>query len=159
MPRVFIGVGSNEGDRFKQISTALSAIAATPGIRLLQVAPIIETEPVGGPAQENYLNTAIEIETAIAPVDLLKALKAIEKKQGRNLNAQRWSARTIDLDILFYGDQVLETPDLVIPHPLMPKRLFVLEPLNELAGDFLHPALKQTVRSLLAQLQGNCCDA
>ena len=152
MPQVFIGVGSNEGDRFKNISDALTAIAATESTCLLEVAPIIETEPVGGASQEKYLNTAVSIETSLSPSGLLEALKAIERKQGRNMSAPRWSARPIDLDVLFYGDQILKTPELVIPHPLIAQRLFVLEPLCELAPGFIHPVLKQPVLSLLQEL-------
>lgn len=148
MPQVFIGVGSNEGDRFKEISDALTALAANDAVRLVQVAPIIETEPVGGPAQARFLNTVIEIETRLQPMALLNALKAIEKKQGRDFTAPRWSARPIDLDILLYDSLVLATAELSIPHPRMHERSFVLQPLLQLAPQVIHPVLAKSISQL-----------
>jgi 2-amino-4-hydroxy-6-hydroxymethyldihydropteridine diphosphokinase len=152
MSRVFLGVGSNEGERLAQISQALRTLSVVEGIRLIQMATVIETEPVGGPPQGPYLNTVVEIETALEPAALLRALKAIERAAGRRPSAEQWEPRPIDLDVLLYDDRVLNEPALIIPHPRMHERRFVLEPLAQLAPQLLHPILKQTVTNLLDRL-------
>ena len=154
MGRAFIGIGSNEGDRLAHISRAAAALGRLPGSRLVQMATIIETEPVGGPAQDSYLNTAVELETSLAPAALLQALQAIEAAQGRRRTGERWGPRPIDLDILLYDAQVLAGPDLIIPHPCLHERRFALEPLAELAPELAHPVLRQPIAALLARLPG-----
>lgn len=148
MNQVFIGVGSNEGDRLAMISAAVRAIGAVPGIRLLRMAPIIETEPVGGPPQEPYLNTVVEIETGLDPRALLERLQAVERQLGRVPSTQRWVARPIDLDILFYDELVTDAPQLTIPHPRLHERWFVLEPLAQLAPELIHPVLRRSIADL-----------
>lgn len=148
MSHVFIGVGSNEGDRLELISRAAQALDAVSGVRVIQMAPIIETEPIGGPPQGPYLNTVVEVETTLFPRDLLKALQAIERQLGRTPSAQRWAPRPMDLDILLYDDLTIEEPDLHIPHPRLHERLFVLEPLSQLAPAVIHPALRQSIAAL-----------
>ena len=155
MSRVFIGVGSNEGDRLANISKAMRTLAEGPGVRLVQMAPILETEPIGGPPQGPYLNTVVELETSVEPQALLSALQAIERQLGRAPARQRWAPRPIDLDLLLYGDRVVEEPTLTIPHPRMHERRFVLEPLVQLAPDTVHPLLHQTAAELLARLPAN----
>ena len=152
MARVFIGVGSNEGDRLEVISNAVRALGGINGIRLVQMATIAETEPVGGPPQAPYLNTVVEVETRLSPRELLRTLQAIERRLGRIPSSERWVARPIDLDVLLYDDRVMQEPDLCIPHPRMHERRFVLEPLAQLAPQCVHPALKQTIAELLAQV-------
>ena len=152
MSRVFIGVGSNQGDRLEAISKAARALGAIGGVRLLQMATVIETEPVGGPPQGPYLNTVVEVETRLQPRDLLKVLQAVERQLGRLPSAERWAPRPIDLDILLYDDLVMAEPDLSIPHPRMHERVFVLEPLVQLAPAAVHPLLKQTVAALRERL-------
>ena len=149
MSRVFIGVGSNEGERLECISHALQALNAVPGIRLIQMATIIETAPVGGPPQDPYLNTAAELQTTLTPRELLTTLQGIERRLGRTPSPQRWAPRPIDLDILLYDDLVIAEPDLVIPHPRMHERRFVLEPLVQLAPDLIHPTLRRAMSTLL----------
>jgi 2-amino-4-hydroxy-6-hydroxymethyldihydropteridine diphosphokinase len=151
MSRVFLGLGSNEGDRLACISSALQLMAAIPRVRLRQLATITETEPLG-PPQPPFLNTVVEVETTCHPVELLKLLKDIERRLGRLPAGERWGPRPIDLDLLLYDDRVIETPDLAIPHPRLHERRFVLEPLAQLAPDVVHPVLQRTIRALLAEL-------
>lgn len=152
MARVFIGVGSNEGDRLEMISKAASALATHSGIQVKQIAPIAETEPIGGPPQGLYLNTVIEIETTIEPEPLLDCLQEIERSLGRLRDQARWSARPMDLDLLLYDDRVLTTHRLIIPHPSIHLRRFVMEPLAQLAADLPHPVLKDSIATLLERL-------
>ena len=150
--RVFIGVGSNEGDRLERISQAVKALNAVEGVHVAQMALIAETEPVGGPPQEPYLNTVVELDTRLTPHELLAALQGIERRLGRAPSAVRWAPRPIDLDLLLYQDQVIHDERLVIPHPRMHERRFVLEPLAQLAPEAVHPALGQTIAALLDRL-------
>ena len=152
MSRVFIGVGSNEGDRLALISQAVQMVGAVRGIRLLQMAMIIETEPVGGPPQGPYLNTVLELETRQEPGPLLRVLQEIERGLGRTPAAQRWASRPIDLDVLLYDDRVVQQPGLTIPHPRMHERRFVLEGLVQLAPEVRHPILRETAATLLERL-------
>ncbi|MDP3703782.1 MAG: 2-amino-4-hydroxy-6-hydroxymethyldihydropteridine diphosphokinase [Candidatus Omnitrophota bacterium] len=150
--RVFIGVGSNEGDRLAHISQAIKALGAVDGIQVVQMAPIIETEPVGAPPQGPYLNTVVELDTTLEPVPLLGVLKHIERALGRVPSSQRWGPRPIDLDLLLFGDQVIHTAELTVPHPRLHERMFVLEPLAQLAPDAIHPLLRQSIAALRAHL-------
>ena len=152
MSRVFIGIGSNEGDRLANISRAVRAMGELPDVRLVQMATIIETDPVGGPPQDPYLNTVVELDTTLRPRELLATLQAIERQLGRVPSAQRWAPRPMDLDILLYEDQVIQEERLSIPHPRMHERRFVLEPLAQLAPEVQHPLLKQPIAALLSRL-------
>ena len=149
MSRVFLGLGSNQGERLAHLSRALRALSAVPGARVRQFAPIYETEPVGGPPQPLFLNTAVELETALAPLVLLEAIKRLERELGRVATAEHWGPRIIDIDILLYDQMIMDTPQLTIPHPRMHLRRFVLEPLAQLAPHLRHPVLHQTIAQLL----------
>ncbi len=147
MSRVFIGIGSNQGDRLQAISMAVRALGAVRDVRIVQMATVIETDPIG-PPQGRYLNTAVELETTRAPDELLAACKAIERSLGRTPSPQRWTPRVIDLDLLLYGAQVIDEPELRVPHPRLHERAFVLEPLAQLAPDVIHPVLRQPISAL-----------
>ena len=150
----YIGVGSNLGQRKENIFSSEKLIRSTSGIKFLRSSPIIETDPVGGPAQGKFLNAVFEIETLLLPETLLKALQDIEKSLGRKRSI-KWGPRKIDLDILLYGDRIVDRKDLQIPHPLLHKRRFVLEPLCQLNPSAEHPVLKKQIRWILEGLDEN----
>ncbi len=149
--RVFLGLGANLGDRRAHLVMAGNRLGKVRETRLLAMGPVIETAPVGPVEQGAYLNTAAKIETKLAPMELLAALQEIERDAGRTEKSQRtrWGPRELDIDILLYGDQVISTDELVVPHPLMHERLFVLEPLATIGSDAVHPILEMTVGMLL----------
>lgn len=132
MPICFLGIGSNLGQRRKNIKLALERIRGLKNTKIIKLSRIRETEPVGGPeGQKKFLNAAIKIDTQLLPLDLLRKLKAIENELGRK-QAVRWGPRTMDLDILLYGDKIIERQELKVPHPRLMERDFVLKPLLEL---------------------------
>lgn len=153
-----VGLGSNLGDRRLHILHGFEAIAAMPQTRMLARSSVVETEPVtlpGAPAQGRYLNAAALLRTSLSPRALLGALLEIERSRGRDRAREvRWGPRTLDLDLLVYGPQVVREPDLEIPHPRLAERRFVLEPLAQIAPDLLVPigAGAATVAALLARL-------
>jgi 2-amino-4-hydroxy-6-hydroxymethyldihydropteridine diphosphokinase len=145
---VYLGLGSNLGDREGHLERGLAAVAAR-GVRLTAVSSAYETEPVGGPAQGPYLNLVAAGETSLSPEALMQAALEAEAEAGR-VRGERNAPRTLDVDILFYGDVVRGTGDLTVPHPRLHERRFVLVPLAELAPALRHPALRRTVAELLA---------
>lgn len=147
MERVYLGVGSNLGNRQHYLDAARKLTEEIPRTRFLKSSSVIETDPVGGPPQGKYLNAVWEIETTLAPRELKNHLLKIEAQLGRKRNAKN-TPREIDLDILFYGDRVIEEKDLKIPHPRLQERFFVLIPLNEIASDKVHPGLKKSVKEI-----------
>jgi 2-amino-4-hydroxy-6-hydroxymethyldihydropteridine diphosphokinase len=150
MPIVYIGIGSNLGDRRNNCLRAI-ALLGTGGVKVLKRSSSHETEPWGVKEQPRFLNMAVEAETDMTPRELLSLLKKIEDRMGRTRTV-KWGPRTIDLDILFYGNIIIREPDLEIPHPLMHTRNFVLEPLREIAPQKVHPLLHRTVAELTAEL-------
>jgi 2-amino-4-hydroxy-6-hydroxymethyldihydropteridine diphosphokinase len=152
-----IGLGSNLGDRAATIARAIEALDSEPRIVVRAISSLLETPAMtlpGAPAQPAYLNGAIVVETDLPARDLLETLLRVERSLGRDrVNSPRWSARTIDLDLLLYGDQIIDEPGLVVPHPGLHVRDFVLIPLVEVAPSAIHPTLNASVRELLERLR------
>lgn len=144
----YIALGSNLGDRRAYLDRALQALRDQPGIVVSRISSYHETEPVGGPPQQGkYLNAAAELQTDLEPAELMRTLLEVEKGLGR-VRSEPNAPRTIDLDLLLYGDRVIDEPGLVVPHPRMHERLFVLEPLFEIAPQVIHPLLGRSIQSL-----------
>ena len=146
--RAFIGVGSNLGERERLIEQAEKTLAGHPKVKGLKSAPIYETEPVGGPPQRLFLNTVWEIETELSAQELMDLLLRIESGLGRT-RPKKNEPRSIDLDLLFFGDQVIQETHLTVPHPRLHERWFVLKPLWDLRSDWTHPVLKKSICELL----------
>ena len=136
MTTVYLGLGSNLGDRSGNLNSALTELSKK-GVRVLRVSEFIETDPVGGPPQGKYLNGVLKGETDLVPEELLAAIKDIERRLGRKKERIRNAPRPIDIDILFYGERNIQTADLQIPHPRLFERDFVLDPLKEIAPEML----------------------
>lgn len=157
--KAYIALGSNQGDRRAHLSAALDALRSLPGVLSVEPAPIYETDPVGGPpGQGKFLNTVAAVNTDLSPKQLLAELNQIEADRGRDRQAEteRCAPRTLDLDILLFGNEIIDASNesgLIVPHPRMHQRDFVLRPLNDIAPDAVHPVLKRTVRELLAELE------
>ncbi|MBI4226941.1 MAG: 2-amino-4-hydroxy-6-hydroxymethyldihydropteridine diphosphokinase, partial [Candidatus Omnitrophica bacterium] len=127
---------------------------ASPDLRVQRVSALREYPPVGGPPQPPYLNAVAEVITTLAPLDLLRRLQALEREAGRpRPDPVRWGPRLLDLDLLLHDNQVIHTPELTVPHPRLAERLFVVEPLAELAPDLIHPVLRLSVATLLARMK------
>jgi 2-amino-4-hydroxy-6-hydroxymethyldihydropteridine diphosphokinase len=151
MSAAYIGIGSNLGDREFNCKQAIGFLRQK-GITVRKESSLFETRPWGVTAQPLFLNMAIEIETALKPFELLKTLKDIENEMGRE-ETFLWGPRIIDLDILLYGNNIVDEKGLRIPHPYMQDREFVLRPLSEIAGDITHPVLLLSIEELLQRLK------
>lgn len=144
-------MGSNVGERVLTCCAAIGQLRNQDGIREVRVSPFYETAPVGVTNQPSFINLVLEMTTSLTPFALLKVLKSMEQTLGR-IPRYHWGPRELDLDILLYDDRVISTDTLTIPHPEMHRRAFVLVPASDIAGDWLHPLLKQPVRTLLKNL-------
>ncbi len=157
--RAYIGLGSNEGDRLGYVQQAMQLLKDYPDIEVVECSSLYETEPVGNEYEEWFVNAVASIETALAPRDLMRVCKEIEKRLAQlagqagphviheTLDGQK-KTRIIDLDILFYGNKRVKLPELIVPHPQLTKRAYALVPLLEIAPEFLHPTLGKTVTEL-----------
>jgi len=143
----YLGLGSNMGDKRDNIEKSIMLLSQNPGIEIVLSSKFYETAPVGLKDQPDYINAAIKINTNLNPHDLLAVCLGIEKELLR-VRTIRWGPRTIDIDILIYDDLILNEVDLVLPHPLMHEREFVLSPMMDIAPSLIHPVYKLTIKQL-----------
>jgi len=149
---VYLGIGSNIGDRKENCIEAIRLLRESPFISVTKISSFYETEPVGYENQRPFINCALEIETTLEPEMVLKTCQGIEKTLGRERRV-RWGPRVIDIDILLYGNKIVKRADLKIPHPIMHERGFVLIPLSEIAPETIHPVYKKKISDLLKGLK------
>ena len=147
---IFLGLGTNLGDREANLIKAQELIRKSVGL-IDSCSGIYETEPWGFQSENNFLNMVIKVHTSLKPADLIKEIQVIEGQLGRIRESRQYASRTIDIDILLYRNLVIDNPDLVIPHPLIQDRKFVLVPLCEIAPAMIHPVLSKTFASLLKE--------
>jgi len=147
----YLGLGSNIADRANYLKRAVEELEATSSITVLRSSTIIETEPFGKTDQDNFLNCVLEIETELNPRKLLQACNQIEDQLGR-VRKEKWGPRTIDIDILIYGEEINDSPKITLPHPGIHLRKFVLDSMVELCPDLVHPKLNKTIKKLHEEL-------
>lgn len=152
---VFVAIGGNLGDREANFEAALRALEAHRAISVLELSPVFETDAVGPGPQPAYLNAVMRLRTELSPAALLAELQRIESSLGRDRSpaAVRWGARLLDLDLLFFGERKIDTEDLVVPHPRLHLRAFVMRPMAALAPDWRHPIGNETMASIAASLR------
>lgn len=150
---VFLLLGSNLGDRKAYLQRAIDLIEIELGV-VAQKSSIYETEAWGKTDEPNYLNQVIQVETQLSARRVLEKILQVETRMGR-VREEKWGSRIIDIDILFYGQAIIDEPGLVVPHPQLHNRKFTLEPLNELAPDLQHPVLKKSIFNLKNELKDN----
>ncbi len=149
---VYIGIGSNIGDRRANCLRAIELLAEVGSV--VRSSSLYYTEPIGYREQEDFINAAAAVDTDRSPTEVLSICRSIEDRLGRK-RLVRWGPRTVDLDILLYGDRIINQAELVIPHPLMAARKFVLVPLAEIAAEAVHPVLKKNIGQLLGELKNS----
>jgi len=152
--RAYIGIGSNKGDRTKNCLSAIEQLKKVDGIKVTKISSFYHTEPVGDVFTGWFVNCAAELDTTLPPEEIFSMLEEIEKHMGRYAKKMN-KDRTIDLDLLFYGNRIINAGEFVVPHPELHKRRFVLVPMAEIAPDFVHPVIKEDVSALLKKLTDN----
>ena len=150
--RAYVGIGANLGDREATMREALARLGEVEGVRVVAVSSFRETDPVGLLDQPRFLNAAAELETALSPRALLDALLAVERSLGRTRDGSRYGPRTIDLDLLLFGEEIVAEPGLTVPHPRLHERAFALEPLHELDPELALPG-RGPLETLLRNLE------
>lgn len=148
----FLSVGSNLGDPLRNCQQGIATLCADSRVELLAQSQFYRTQPVDFLEQDWFVNAALQLRTVLAPLDLLALIQSIQRLMGRKSDAVRFGPRILDLDIIFYDDLVLDTPHLVVPHPRMHKRRFVLQPICDIDPGVVHPLLGRTMQELLQQL-------
>lgn len=148
---VFLGLGSNLGDREAHLADAIATLSSDVSINVTAQSAIIETEPMGVENQGKFLNAVIEIETSLTPQELLQTCLGIEIQHGR-VRDEKWGPRTIDIDILFFDDQLIQEEGLHVPHPEVHNRAFALQPMAEIAPDFVHPRFNRDMKTMSSGL-------
>ena len=154
----FISIGSNLGNKKENLLSAIAVLNAHAEIKMVEISPFYRTEPVDYLDQDWFVNAVLKIETVLDPKQLLIVLKNTEKKLKQGKKSIRFGPRIIDLDIIYFGDVVLKTEELTIPHPRMHQRFFVLKPLSDIEGKIVHPIYKLTPRELMDELLNNLDD-
>jgi len=149
----FVGIGSNLGDPLANCVDAINRVDSSRGIRVVRRSSFYHTEPFGNREQDWFVNAVVEIRTILTPGELLHTLQSVETAMGRVRGGEKWAPRSIDLDILFYGQHLVNDPGLAIPHPELHKRRFVLIPLNEIAPYVIHPAFGVSIKGLLSRIR------
>jgi 2-amino-4-hydroxy-6-hydroxymethyldihydropteridine diphosphokinase len=144
-------LGSNLGDRKKNIKRVLSCLAASPYIKIIKTSSFYMTSPLVK-GQRDYINAVVKIKTCMTPVQLLFGIKMLERAMGRRKSRMKWASRIIDLDMLFFSNRVINKPYLKIPHPEIQSRRFVLEPLSEISPGFVHPVMKLKISAIFKEL-------
>jgi 2-amino-4-hydroxy-6-hydroxymethyldihydropteridine diphosphokinase len=149
---VYVALGSNLGDREANLKKALAMLVETPGVNVRRISSFMENPAVGGPEDSpDFMNAAVELTTSLSPHALMKRLLEIEREMGR-AREKKWEPRAIDLDLLLFGDQIISDDTLIVPHPLMHERKFVIQPLAEIAPNVVHPTLEIPVSMILDNL-------
>lgn len=151
--RACVALGSNLGDRAALLDAAVCGLRATPGVRVLRESPRYETDPVGGPEQADYLNAAVVVATTLSAQELLERLHELERQAGRTRGPERNAPRPLDLDLLLYADEKIAAPGLSVPHPRLHERAFVLEPLADIAPQWIHPLLGVSIGELAGRMR------
>jgi len=151
----YIALGSNLGDRKSNLLSAVAEIGKLPASKVTDLSPFYETSPVGVTEQPQFINAVLRINTGLSPFDLLQSLQQMEIKLFNRRRMIRWGPRSIDLDLLLYGSKVIEDMTLVLPHPRLAERRFVLQPLCDIAPDLVHPVLGRKISELLTSLHSD----
>ncbi|HKL67988.1 MAG TPA: 2-amino-4-hydroxy-6-hydroxymethyldihydropteridine diphosphokinase [Bacteroidales bacterium] len=152
MQEIFLGLGTNSGIRIKNLALAREKLGFLP-LKVIGLSPVYESEPWGFRSPGKFLNQVIEIDSDLQPGELLRHIKQVEQEMGRKESGIRYTDRIIDIDILFYGSEMISFSDLVIPHPLLHRRRFVLKPMSDLSPGFVHPVFDRKISNLLDECE------